>query len=466
MQGITQGTRHKLNAKETNGTTSNKAHTKKPAARRFFEGEIFEIRDGKLFIDGVSAAKLASEYGTPLYVYAASEIRNRIRELHEMFTEKYPNAKAAYASKAFLTVAMAKIIDKEGMLLDVVSGGELYTALAADFPAERIEFHGNNKSYDELKLAISSGVGKIIIDAEGELEMIEKLAAGCGRVQELLFRITPSVNADTHAFISTGHADSKFGFPLEEDNIFPLLERAMNSKHVKLCGVHFHIGSQLFTNQGHLDALESALGLYRDFAIKYAYQLPEINIGGGFGIRYTEADQRKPYSYFLDPVMKRVSEFCAEHKLNEPVITIEPGRSIVGEAGVTLYTVGSVRDSAAGTRYVSVDGGMPDNIRPALYGAKYEALLANKADVVPSELVTICGKCCESGDRLIDDAWLGQAERGDILAVFSTGAYGYSMANNYNRLTVPAVLLVERGESRLIVKRQTYEDLIRNDLPI
>ncbi|MDR0852707.1 MAG: diaminopimelate decarboxylase [Clostridiales Family XIII bacterium] len=434
--------------------------------------DIFKIKDNTLFIDNVSTVALAKEYGTPLYVYSETEIRRRIDEIKTMFTEKYKRAKAAYASKAFLTVAMAQLINREGLLLDVVSGGELYTAIAAGFPAARIEFHGNNKSYEELDRAIGYGVGKIIIDAFGELEMIENLAEKYSRNVNVLFRITPAVEVDTHSFISTGHADSKFGFSMDArdegnlNGIYSLFQKAIESKFVTLSGIHFHIGSQLFTNKSHLDALAVALGVYREVNDRFGYALPEINIGGGFGANYTEADDRKPYSYFLDPVMEEVQRFCAQYDLKEPTIVIEPGRSIVGEAGITLYTVGSIRTSGGGTKYVSIDGGMPDNIRPALYGAKYEAILANKADEPVSETVTICGKCCETGDKIIEDGTLARAERGDILAVFTTGAYGYSMASNYNRLPVPAVLFVADGKVKEIVKRQTFEDLIRNDLTI
>jgi diaminopimelate decarboxylase len=425
---------------------------------------LLDIRGGQLYFDGVSLPELAAEYGTPLYVLSRTQIRERIAELRSEFLDKYPNARAAYASKAFLSVAMCEIIDEEGLSLDVVSGGELYTAIKAGFPARRIEFHGNNKLYDELDMAIDYGVGFIIIDAFGELEMIEEIAQKHRKKVNVLFRINPAVETDTHEYISTGFKGSKFGFPAGGDTTLGLLKRAIDSEYTDLMGIHFHIGSQLFENKSHLDALKAALNIFKEVRDRYGYELPRINIGGGFGIRYTHEEERKPYGYFLAPVMETLKSYCQANSLTEPIIIVEPGRSIVGDAGLTLYTVGAIRDIKGIKKYISIDGGMPDNIRPALYGAKYEAVIANKADAQTDEIVTIVGKCCETGDRIIDDARLAKAERGDIIAVFSTGAYGYSMASNYNKLPVPAVVLVEEGKARTIVRRQTYEDMASRDL--
>jgi diaminopimelate decarboxylase len=429
-------------------------------------GSIFEVKGNTLYFDGANTVALAAKYGTPLYVYSKSEILKRVAEIKRMFLDKHKNTRAAYASKAFLTLAMCNIIRDEGLSLDVVSGGELYTAIMAGFPAGRIEFHGNNKSYEELEMAIEYGVGHIIIDACDELDMIEGICEDFGRMANVLFRITPEVNADTHKYISTGRKGSKFGFPVGGKALFPLLKKAIDSPWVQLAGLHFHIGSQLFENETHLQALEEALKIYRDLRDDCGYVMPELNVGGGFGIRYTGQDERQDFSFFLDPIMARVAEFCEEQQLPEPIVVIEPGRSIVGEAGITLYSVGSVKEIEGVRKYVSVDGGMSDNIRPALYGARYEGLIANKAAEEGTEQVTVCGKCCESGDKLIRDASLPPAQRGDVLAVFSTGAYGYSMANNYNKQAIPAVIMVEEGKSRLIVRRQTYRDMIRNELPL
>jgi diaminopimelate decarboxylase len=425
---------------------------------------LLETRDGRLYFDGVDMPELAAEYGTPLYVLSRTQIRERIAELRSDFLDKYPGVQAAYASKAFLSKAMCEIINEEGLSLDVVSGGELYTAVKAEFPAERIEFHGNNKLYGELDMAISYGVGLIIIDAFGELEMIEELAQKYNRKVNVLFRINPAVDTNTHEYISTGFKGSKFGFPAGGEVTLGLLKRAIDSPYTDLLGIHFHIGSQLFENKSHLDALNVALRIFKDVHDKYGYELPRINIGGGFGIKYTHEDERRPYGYFLAPVMDEVRSFCQDNSLTVPVIVVEPGRSIVGDAGLTLYTVGAIRDINGVKKYVSIDGGMPDNIRPALYGAKYEAVNASRAGAPKDEIVTIVGKCCETGDRIIDDAELQKTCRGDIIAVFSTGAYGYSMASNYNKLPVPAVVLTENGEAHLIVRRQTYADMASRDL--
>ena len=425
--------------------------------------EIFEVKDGILYMEGANTVELANKYGTPLIVYSKKSITDKCREIKKDFVDKYPNAKAAYASKAFLTLKMCKIIEAEGMGLDVVSGGEFYTAMKAEFPAEKISFHGNNKTPQELEYAIRGNVGIIIVDALDEIDLIEKICKELGKKTKVIFRITPEVSAGAHHHISTGKRDSKFGIPMDENILYPQIEKAINSEWVEYYGLHYHIGSQLFENTGHLEALEHALIIMEETKSRFDYQTPELIIGGGFGIRYVEGEERLPYAYFLDPVMERVEAFCQEKGLELPVVGIEPGRSIVGEGGVTLYTVGSIKQIPDSTKYISIDGGMSDNIRPALYSAKYEAIIANKADVEASDIVTICGKLCETGDRIIDDALLAKAERGDIICVFSTGAYGYSMSNNYNKIPKPAVILVDEGKDSIMVKRQSYEDMIANE---
>jgi len=348
--------------------------------------------------------------------------------------------------------------------LDVVSGGELYTAIKADFPPERIEFNGNNKSIEELELAVDYDIGRIIVDGFDELEIIEDICRKKVKKTNILYRITPGVKSDSHDYIVTGKKDSKFGFPLDYDVIFPAIEKAIKSQYVKFLGFHFHVGSQLHDNESHLKALDIALKLIKDTIDEYDYVISELNVGGGFGIRYTDADDKKPYAYYLDPMMEKIEEFSERMNIRRPEIVIEPGRSIVGEAGITLYTVGTIKDIKGIRKYVSVDGGMTDNIRPALYQAKYMGIIANKADQPPDDLVTISGKCCESGDILIKDAYMPLAERGDILAIFSTGAYGYAMASNYNKNPFPATVLVRDGKSEIIVKRQTYEHMIANEV--
>lgn len=423
-----------------------------------------ETKSNTLYFDGCNTVELAKEYGTPLYVMSETSIVEKCKEIKDTFLNKYQDTRAAYASKAFLTLSMCKIIEREGLCMDVVSGGELYTAIKAGFPAERIEFNGNNKSVEELELAVEYNIGRIIVDGLDELSLIEKVCRDKGKKMNILYRITPGVKSDSHDYIVTGKKDSKFGIPLDDEVIFPAIEQAINSEYVNFMGFHFHVGSQLHNNESHLKALETALNLIKDTKEKYKYVTPELNVGGGFGIRYTDEDDKKPYAYFLDPMMERIEEFSKELNIKRPEIVIEPGRSIVGEAGITLYTIGTIKDIKGIRKYVSVDGGMTDNIRPALYQAKYEGVIANKAEEAKTEEVTICGKCCESGDILIKDVKVASPERGDIFAILSTGAYGYAMASNYNKNAFPAVVLVKEGKAEVIVKRQTYEHLISNEV--
>ncbi|MCI2105117.1 MAG: diaminopimelate decarboxylase [Intestinimonas sp.] len=418
-----------------------------------------EIRNGILFFDGCDTTALAAQYGTPLYIFSETEIVSRFSELRSCFLEKYYNTRVAYACKAFCTPAMLRLVMREGMCIDVVSGGELYTALRAGFPPERIEFNGNNKLPSELELAVDAGIGRIIIDGLQELPLLESICRKKGVRMNVLYRITPGVKASTHDYIVTGKKDSKFGIPLEDTVIYPAVEAAIRSEFVNFLGFHYHVGSQLFDNTPYLQALEVALGLVRETRKRFGFSVRELNIGGGYGIRYT-GEERRPYSYFLDPVMTRLNQFCADEGIERPAVVIEPGRSIVGEAGITLYTVGSIKEIPGVRKYISVDGGMTDNIRPALYQAVYKGMLAGRADEPATEQVTVCGKCCESGDLLMRDVMLPPARSGDIFAVFSTGAYGYSMASNYNHNPIPAVILVKEGRPELIVRRQTYDDLL------
>lgn len=423
-----------------------------------------EIKDNVFYFDGCNTLELAKKYGTPLYVYSENDIISRCNELKECFVDRYRNVRVAYASKAFLSTYMCKIIEREGFCLDVVSGGELYIALRANFPAERIEFNGNNKLYSEIELAIDNNIGRIIVDSLDELDIIEEICKHKGKVVNILFRVTPGVNINSHDYIATGKKDSKFGIPLDEDVIFPYVNKAINSSYVNFLGFHFHIGSQLHDNKPYLVALETSLKLVMEIKSRYNYSISELNVGGGFGIRYLDDEIRKPFTYFINPIMDRINEFFKQNSMPTPTVVIEPGRSIVGEAGITLYTVGSIKNIKGVRTYISVDGGMTDNIRPALYNASYEALIANKANDNKTDKYTICGKCCESGDILIKDIKLSTPKAGDILIVFSTGAYCYSMASNYNKNPIPAVVLINRGKSKLIIKRQSYDDLLINDV--
>ena len=425
---------------------------------------IKEVKNKILYFDGCNTLELAEKYGTPLYVMSETAIVEKCSEIRNSFLQKYKKTRAAYAAKAFLTLSMCKIIEREGLCIDVVSGGELYTAIKANFPPEKIEFNGNNKTIDEIKLAVDYNIGRIIVDGLDELSLIESVCKEKGKMMNILYRITPGVKSDSHDYIVTGKKDSKFGIPLDDEIIFPAIEQAVKSEYVNFMGFHYHVGSQLHDNASHLKALETSLKLIKDTKEKIGYVTPEINIGGGFGIKYTDADMKKPYSYFLEPMMERIEAFSKELNIERPEVVIEPGRSIVGEAGITLYTVGTIKNIPGIRKYVSVDGGMTDNIRPALYQAKYDGVAANKANEAKTDTVTICGKCCESGDVLIKDAEVAPLERGDIFAIFSTGAYGYTMASNYNKNPLPAIVLVKEGESRIIVKRQSYDDMIKNEV--
>lgn len=419
---------------------------------------------GILYFDGCNTVELAKEYGTPLYVLSETAIVKKCSDIRDTFLNKYKKTRAAYAAKAFLTPAMCRIIEREGLCIDVVSGGEMYTAIKAQFPAERIEFNGNNKSIEEIEMAIDYNLGRIIVDGLDELSLIEKVCKEKGKKTNILYRITPGVKSDSHDYIVTGKKDSKFGIPLDSEIIFPAIEQAIKSELVNFMGLHFHVGSQLNDNSSHLKALEITLNIIKEIYLRYGFITPEINVGGGFGIQYTNEDDRRSYSYFLDPLMEGIEGFSKELNIERPEVVIEPGRSIVGEAGITLYTVGTIKEIPGLRKYVSVDGGMTDNIRPALYHAKYMGIAANKASEMKTDIVTICGKCCESGDILIKDVQVAPLDRGDIFAIFTTGAYGYSMANNYNKNPLPAVVLIKDGKSEIIVRRQSYEDMIKNEV--
>ena len=423
-----------------------------------------EIKDGILYFDGCSTVDLAKQYGTPLYVMSEGDIEDKMREIKTCFLDKYPNTRAAYASKAFCTMAIYKICEKEGVCIDIVAGGELHTAIKAGFPAERIEFNGNNKLPHEIEEALDYGIGRFIVDGLQEVALIEAICKEKGKTANILFRVTPGVAASTHDYITTGKKDSKFGIPLDEDVFFPQVEAAIKAEHINFLGLHFHVGSQLFDNAPFLQALDIILDKVAEIKKRFDYDIKELNLGGGFGVTYID-EERKPYAYFLAPMMERIEAFFTELGVERPAVVIEPGRSIVAEAGLSLYTIGSIKDIRDIRKYVSVDGGMTDNIRPALYQAEYEGLVANKASEPKDDKVTICGKCCESGDILIKDCMItGTAKAGDLFAMFSTGAYGFSMASNYNSNPIPAVVLVKDGKSELIVKRQSYDDIIKNQI--
>lgn len=412
----------------------------------------------------VDTIELATKYGTPLYVVSEDLIVDRCKEIKKDYIQKFKNTMVAYASKAFLTKEMARIIKREGFGMDVVSGGELYTAIQVDFPMEKIIFHGNNKTREEIEMAVQNGVGRIVVDNFLELKLIEEIAEKYNKKMNILFRITPGINSHTHRYIQTGQIDSKFGIPLDKEIIYKFINTAMNSQYVDLKGFHFHIGSQIHENTAHVKAINILVKLAKTAKEDLGFITREINAGGGYGIRYGQGECRKPISYYTDAMMKELIDGCEKYGLERPMLIIEPGRWIVGEAGITLYTIGSIKEIPGVRTYVGIDGGMPDNLRPALYGAKYEGVIANKIDKKPIQNVTIAGKCCETGDILIWDLNVPQIETGDILAVLSTGAYNYSMASNYNRIPKPAVVMLREGKDRLIVKRETYDDILKNEI--
>lgn len=417
----------------------------------------------KLLWDGVDLEELAERHGTPLYVYSITKMENQIKELKKAFTANYPESRIAYAAKAFLNKAMVGFIKKQGLCLDVVSGGELQLALEAGMPPERIELNGNNKLPGEIELAIKNRVGRIIVDGTEELDLIEYYGKIHNYVVPVLFRITPGISADSHEYIITGRKDSKFGFALDE-NLLPHIKKAHEGEFIDFYGFHFHLGSQLFEHNIYLDALD-LLFAYIDTYLDPSIGIKELNIGGGFGINYLPTDRAKGYDEFFTPLLDKIRKYFDQKGEKRPIIVTEPGRSIVGEAGLTLYRLGSIKKIEGLRTYVSVDGGMADNIRPALYQAQYHGLLVNKAAQAAEEVVTIVGKCCESGDILIKDIALPRAEKGDVLAVFSTGAYGYSMASNYNLLPKPGIVWVKDGKDYLVTKPQKVSQIYENDLP-
>ncbi|MGG3520103.1 diaminopimelate decarboxylase [Bacillus pseudomycoides] len=418
---------------------------------------------GHLEIGGCDTTQLAKQYGTPLYVYDEASIREKCRAFHRAFQESGFSYQVAYASKAFLCMEMCRVAREENMSLDVVSGGELYTALQAGFPASRIHFHGNNKTEEEIVMALQADVGCFVVDNFFEMEILHDLAQQYGKIVNILIRVTPGVEAHTHEYITTGQDDSKFGFGVSAGQAMQAIRIALEKSNYNVLGIHSHIGSQIFETAGFVRAVEVLHNFLEEIREQTGYVVTVLNVGGGFGIRYTEADTPLTLETYVHAVTDAVREQFTRNNYPLPEIWIEPGRSIVGDAGTTIYTVGAVKDIPGIRKYVSVDGGMTDNLRPALYGARYEAMLANRGKEEAEEVVSIAGKCCESGDMLIWDIELPQVATADLLAISCTGAYGYSMANNYNRIRRPAVVFAKGGASQIVVERETYENIIRND---
>lgn len=420
---------------------------------------------GNLTIGGLDTVELAEQYGTPLYVMDEEVIRDSVRRFKDSI-DKYYNGQGMvhYASKAFCCLEMCRIMKDEGIGLDVVSIGELYTAIKAGFDCGKIGFHGNNKTDEELRYALENGVGHIIVDNISELMRLEAMAKEMGKTAKIMFRIKPGIDAHTHDFVKTGQIDSKFGFALETGEAYEAVKQAVSCENVELKGLHCHIGSQIFDIDPFEEAAKVMLGFIAKIKNELGYEIKELNLGGGFGIKYLSSNDPAPFETYMERVSVVVKSLCQEYGIAQPYIIIEPGRSIAAPAGITLYKVGARKEIPNIRTYVSIDGGMCDNPRYILYKSEYEAIVANKANEARDEKITLAGKCCESGDLIGEGMELQHAESGDIIAVCATGAYNYSMSSNYNRIPKPAVVFVNKGESRIVVKRETLDDIIRNDI--
>ena len=433
-----------------------------------FEKKILDVcEDGSLSIGGASAVDLAKRYGTPLYVFDKCRIKDICKAFVGALDGFYEKGKIFYASKAFCCKDIYRTVKQCGLGADAVSVGEIYTALSAGFDASDVCFHGNNKSYDELLYAIKNKVGYIVADALSEIDDIDEICKSLGVKQKVLLRINPGVEAHTHHYIQTAKVDSKFGFSVSNKDADAAVEKLIDKKHIDFCGLHCHIGSQIFERTSFAIAVEKITDYCVYLKEKYGQSVSVLDMGGGFGIYYADGDpvfSCEDYAEYIKTICEKLTECIEKKKLIKPYLMLEPGRSIVGEAGVTLYTAGRVKEISGIKNYLSVDGGMFENPRFALYQAKYTVVAAERVNEKPTEKYTVAGKCCESGDIIAESVLLPKMREGEIVAVLSTGAYNYSMASNYNRNCIPAVIMVENGDSYLCVKRQTVEDLARNDI--
>ena len=435
------------------------------ALPRGFEGLLPDTAtatdEGHLALDGVDLVELAAEYETPLYVYDEATLRSRARAFRDGLQAAYPGeALVCYAGKAYCAPWLLKVIDEEQLGLDVVSGGELYTARRSGFPAQRIVFHGNNKAEAELALALEAGVGRVVLDNFEEIERLSRLVSEKRVAQKVLLRVAPGVEAHTHEHIKTGVLDTKFGLSIQTGSAAEAVRRIRGSPGLELVGLHAHIGSQIFE----LEPYRLTVQRIFEFAAENGVQLNELSPGGGFGVRYTPADETLTPAQATRAVAEAVCQAAAQIQARLPLVSIEPGRSIVGPAGVALYRVGSIKEIAGVRTYVAVDGGMADNIRPTAYGAPYTPVLANRVNEPTDATVAIAGRYCESGDVLVKDAALPKPRVGDVVAVPASGAYHLSMASNYNLVPRPAVVVIANGKPRLVRRRETYTDLLATEL--
>jgi diaminopimelate decarboxylase len=419
---------------------------------------------GHLIIGGCDVVDLAKEFGTPLYLFDEQTLRHKCREFKDEFCKYYPDTLVIYASKAFLNRALALIFKEEGLGLDVVSGGELSIAHSVDFPLGKIYFHGNNKTPDELNLALDLEVGRIVVDNFYELELLDRLAREKRISQNILLRLTPGVDPHTHQYTTTGTIESKFGFPLATGQAEEAVNRALSASNLSLLGFHFHLGSPVPEIQPYELAMEIVLRFAQEMSKKFDLNLGEFDIGGGFAIPYTLDSEVPTIADYARALTGKLNGLISELGLSRPRLIIEPGRAVVGQAGVALYKVGAIKEIPGIKKYVCVDGGISDNIRPALYGAKYEALVANKALEAEREVVTIAGKLCQSGDILVKDVNLVSVHPGDIMAIPVCGAYSIPMSSNYNAMPRPAIVMAKEGRGHLIRRRETYQDMMNLDL--
>ncbi len=421
---------------------------------------------GHLTIGGLDTVELAREFGTPAYILDEAVIRENCRTYRRAATEYFgADALPLYASKALCFAGIYRIAAEEGMGVDCVSGGELYTAKAAGFPSEKIYFHGNNKTDRDICDALDMGVGTFVVDNADELSALSAEAQRRGITQRILLRITPGIDPHTHRAISTGNVDSKFGSAIVTGQAMDIVKQAIATKGVRLCGLHCHIGSQIFDIEPFAEAADIMIRFIAEIKRECdGFEIEELNLGGGLGVRYTEDDREIDYAAAIRDIASVVTGYCREHDIRMPRVILEPGRSLVAAAGITLYTVGSVKEIPGFKNYISVDGGMPDNPRYALYQSQYTALIANRAGAPRDYRATLAGRCCESGDLLGESMQIQHAQRGDVLAVLVTGAYNFSMASNYTRLPRPPIVMVRDGKATLAVKRETYEDLIARDI--
>jgi len=420
--------------------------------------------NGNLSIGGVDTVELVKEFKTPLYVMDQELIETTIDKMKAAFKSTRFNTRIAYAGKAFLSTGMIKLVESKGLDLDVVSGGELYTAHKAGFPMNKVHLHGNNKLVNEIEMAVEFGIDTIVVDNEDEIDKIERICREKGKKQAVLVRIDPGIEAHTHHYIKTSGLTSKFGISLFQDNLFDIIKRLNDSEWIEFKGFHTHIGSQIFQSAFFIFALDEIFKYLDKLKKELGIVVHTVNMGGGFGVYYKEGDDPKPIEEVLSEIITYTEAMEIKYQIGFKELCIEPGRSIVGNAGTTLYEVGGIKETVGGKTYVFIDGGMSDNIRTALYQAEYEAGVVNKLNDTNVREITLAGKLCESGDIIIEKGKLPKAtEIGDIVAVTTTGAYCYTMSSNYNRMMRPAVVFVKDGKSKVAVKRETLDDLIRND---